>query len=180
MAVIVAGVPRFAVGSVSPMAMAARVYGAATQDCIVGVMVVVVGSHGLASQFGADQCAADRRQLATAALAEFSADQAANDGAGDHASQFGIGVVAAMNGHLPAVLPSSRRSNLSPVIVIVQRGSVGFVRPIAGTVVAAVRGDRSAGGSAHGEQDHDAGAGAEVHECLPICHETYVQTMPKT
>ena len=69
----------------------------------------------------------------------------------------------------PAVLPGNRCTDAAPVIVIVQRRVGRLIRPVAGAVVATVCGDRSTDGSAQGEQDHNADAGAEIHECLPVC-----------
>jgi len=121
MVLIVTRVVRLAVGPVRPVGATTRVYGATTQDGIVGVML------------------------------------------------FGIRVVGAVDRDFPAVLPGNRCTDAAPVIVIVQRRVGRLIRPVAGAVVATVCGDRSTDGSAQGEQDHNADAGAEIHECLPVC-----------
>ena len=72
MVLIVTRVVRLAVGPVRPVGATTRVYGATTQDGIVGVMLFGVRRHGLAAQFGTDQRTAHGRQLATAAFTEFS------------------------------------------------------------------------------------------------------------
>ena len=158
MVMIVARVACFAVGSICPMALPRRVYSAATQESLAGMVAFTVRCHGLPAQFGADQCAADSGQISASPIPELPAHKSADHGAREHTAQFRVMMMGAFYRNLPAMLPSDRCPNATLVIVIVQGWVRQFICPVTRAVMAAVGSGRRAADRAHGEQDHDADA----------------------